>query len=56
MKIIYRLWWAFLLLLFAVGAFASRGLPPPRHRLPAEALILPMAALSLVKGGPQRVN
>ena len=68
-KIIYRLWWAFLLLLFALGAFASRALPPPRrrdvwllvamallisfvqslyyvegrHRLPAEALILPMA-------------
>jgi len=78
-KLVYRLWWAFLLLLFALGAFASRALPPPRrhevwllvamalllsfvqslyyvegrHRLPAEALILPMAALSLATGGPR---
>jgi hypothetical protein len=72
-KIVYRVWWAFLLLLFALGAVKTRRRDvwllvamafvvslvqslyyvEGRHRLAVEPLILPMAALSLVKGGPR---
>ena len=72
-KIVYRVWWAFLLVLFALGAIATRRREvwllvamavlisigqslfyvEGRHRLAVEPLLLPMAALSLTKGGPR---
>ncbi|HYU24231.1 MAG TPA: glycosyltransferase family 39 protein [Thermoanaerobaculia bacterium] len=72
-KIVYRVWWACLLFLFALGAIKTRRREvwllvamavlvslvqslfyvEGRHRLAVEPLILPMAALSLVKGGPR---
>src|SRR4029077_11507419 len=70
-RIVYRVWWAFLLVLFALGAIATPrrevwllvamavlvSFAPSlfyvegRHRLAVEPLLLPMAALSLTKGG-----